>query len=278
MVAALEMNPASAGLKPASWPPATSDKRGVMVTRTDSFETLCSREKIPFGAFVMFNFGIDIADPALRNRWPKVLNYYLRTLLKCTSLTPGGNYRFSGGETLYVPVAAAPPIVSRPREKKYDKQGLIEWFNTEMIPRRTEPAGTNIDRFRYFGEQSNPNGLCGAAANFVFDESPAMLDGVQVGFVLWQQGPLFTHIANIIVPTGFRVRRFERNSSNGVDDVTPDRYRTGSNDWPTVSQFTVLDLYFKKVQSLDAWWRSVAYLGSGTLTIDSTGQFMNDVD
>ena len=249
-----------------------------MVSRQDSFEIRLFPRKIPFATFVKFNFDIDIADSALRNKWPKVLNYYLRTLLKCSSLTPGGNYRFSGGETLYVPVAVAPSPVTRPKPALMKKQDVIDWFTSEMIPRRTAPAGTNIDRFRYIMDESNPNGLCGATANFVFDESPAKLDGVQLGFVLWQQGPLFTHIANIILPAGFRVRRFVRNGSNGVDDDTPERYRTTGLEWPLVSQFTVLDLYFKRIQLLDAWWRSVAYLGSGTLTLDSNGQFMNEVD
>ncbi len=279
MVKALEMNPASAGLRPAIWPPATPDKRPVTARRTDSFETLCAREKIAFSAFIRFNFGIDVGDPALRHKWPKVLNFYLRTLLKCSLMTAGGNYRFSGGEVLYVPVAAeALPPVDKPRPKLMNKQDVIDWFKTEMIPRRTDPAGTNLNRFLYAADQSNPNGLCGAAANFVFDESPAMLAGIQIGFILWQQGPVFTHIGNVILPAGFRVRRFKKSWTGEVLDETPERFGTGGLGWPSIGQLTVLDLYFKKVQTVEQWWRAVSYMGSGTLTLDNNGQFLNDAD
>jgi hypothetical protein len=68
------------------------------------------------------------------------------------------------------------------------------------------------------------------------------------------------------------------NNDDGFTDETPVRYKPVISTWAAVSHFTVLDLYYKKVSSVERWWRDVSYAGWGTLTIDNNGQFINDAD
>lgn len=118
---ALEMSPSAAGLPIAPWPPRRTDKRPVNVSARDSFLDICNREKCDFAGLMKLNFELDIGNPAMKGKWPKIVNYYLRTKLGCSNLTPGGNYKFSGGETIYVPssgvidageivIIGAPPV------------------------------------------------------------------------------------------------------------------------------------------------------------------------
>ncbi|MCC6394562.1 MAG: hypothetical protein IT167_28460 [Bryobacterales bacterium] len=112
MPAPLVKTPASAGLAEAPWPPATANKRPVTVGAKDSFLDVCNREGCSFAALIRCNFEIDIEQPSLKGKWEWVVNYYLQTKLKCTRLTAGGNYMFSGGETIYVPTK--PPGPAQP--------------------------------------------------------------------------------------------------------------------------------------------------------------------
>src|SRR5262245_62148750 len=107
MPKALEMTPSDAGLAEAPWPPATANKRGESVLAGEGFEAFCARTKCTFADLMACNFELDINDPALKGKWQKVVNYYIRTKLGATEqqLTPGGNYKLKGGETLYVPTA-----------------------------------------------------------------------------------------------------------------------------------------------------------------------------
>ena len=178
-----------------------------------------------------------------------------------------------------VPIVPPPILNSPPKyvpKAAMNTSEVIEWFKTEIIPQRTASAGRSVENvFRDL--KSSPNGICGAAAGFVWDVQPSSLDGIQIGYVLWVKIPFVsTHIANIILPKAFRIREFERGPSNNVVDVTPPKHAGHNFDWPTVSKYTVLDLYFKKVQTLDQWWREVSYAGFGTLTLDPNGMYIND--
>ncbi len=275
VVAPLEMNPTAAGLTAVPWPPATPAKRAVQVGPTDSFTSLCVRENCSFKELIQFNFGLDIEDPALKRKWPKIINYYLRTKLRCTRLTPGGNYRFSGSETLYLP--QAPTKRKAQNHPILTVKEVIQWFEEEMIPKRTDPAGTNLNRLKYIFQYSDPNGLCGAAATFVKENEPARMEGFQIGFVLWRSAGMFTHIGNVLLPKDFKVAVFSKNSAF-VKDETPERYKPVNATWAAIRHFPVLDLYFKKVSSVERWWSAVSYAGWGTLTLDSNGQFIHEAD
>jgi hypothetical protein len=111
---ALELSPSSAGLSLAPWPPANGAKRAVTVNANDSFLDICNREKCSFADLMKLNFDIDISKPSLKGKWEKIVNFYLRTKLGCSKLTPGGNYKFSGGETIFIPAAIPPPPVPSP--------------------------------------------------------------------------------------------------------------------------------------------------------------------
>ncbi|MCC6341250.1 MAG: hypothetical protein IT166_03570 [Bryobacterales bacterium] len=183
----LVKTPASAGLAEAPWPPRDPNKRPVTVRAGDSFLDVCTREHCSFAALIRYNFEIDITQPALKGKWEWVVNYYLQTKLKCTRLTAGGNYMFSGGETIYLPsqapVPAQPPpaptvqriglrrsilrkIVRKhwsdgdsgsPMERAADKLHDISW---KMVYRGYDP-----ETGMYVGEPKSEQSIPGALAN-----------------------------------------------------------------------------------------------------------------
>ncbi|MCC6368632.1 MAG: hypothetical protein IT165_34335 [Bryobacterales bacterium] len=114
MPAPLVKTPASIGLTEAPWPPGTPNKRPATVQVGDSFLDVCNREGCSFAALIRCNFEIDIDQPNLKGKWEWVVNYYLQTKLKCTRLTAGGNYMFSGGETIYIPTQSPVPAQPAP--------------------------------------------------------------------------------------------------------------------------------------------------------------------
>src|SRR6266536_2823791 len=98
MAAPLVKTPKSVGITEAPWPPSTPNKRPTTVRAEESFLDVCKREHCTFDALMRCNFELDINQPSLKGKWEWVVNYYLQTKLSCSRLTPGGNYKFSGGE------------------------------------------------------------------------------------------------------------------------------------------------------------------------------------
>ena len=261
----------------APWPPATPDKEEVKVLAGWSFETIVQTKNISLADLLKFNFEIDIAT---QKSWPYFVNWYLREKLRCTRLTAGGNFMFSGGETLYTPLQRAPkkpPIAAMTRDE------IIDWFKTVMIPQRTASAGSSFNRIwktpqRVFGGGADPNGICGAVADYVWDKGIVLNTGpYQIGYILWHVGP-FTHVGNIIMPK-IGVKVFNKDNDLSVaTDATPRKYNNRGHDWHAVRGLTVIDLYYKEVSTVDDWWRAKSYAGWGELIIDPDGQFMNGVD
>ncbi|MEJ1161019.1 hypothetical protein [Prosthecomicrobium sp. N25] len=172
MAQALELAPAALGLAEAPWPPAAPDKRGVPVKRSESFLDVCSREKVDFARLIDLNFGIDIRSPRLAGKWQKLVNYYLRTRMGSDELTPGGNYRFKDGATIYVPTGRGAPIdlgetivVGRPPETSAGRSAL-KWSD-EIEFKSPDVRGANnavvwkvslAGKFKWAGLKSDAEG------------------------------------------------------------------------------------------------------------------------
>jgi hypothetical protein len=99
----------------AVWPPQKPDKRERTVRmivkngskpRPESLGEIAEAETIPFDTLIELNFGVR-RDPK-SDQWARIINWYLKFKLGGVPL-PDGNFRFKGGETIYVPTAAPKP-------------------------------------------------------------------------------------------------------------------------------------------------------------------------
>ena len=121
------------------------------------------------------------------------------------------------------------------------------------------------------GGGADPNGICGAVADFVYEQYQNFGGGgVSLGYILWSQPPFFTHVANVMMPVS-NVLAFEGADHTQVS--IPGAPRAMS--FREIAHCTVLDLYFKKVTTVELWWQEVSYLGWGTLTLDPNGEYIN---
>jgi len=109
-----------------AWPPRSPDKRerkvGVVVqngaTRAESLSEIAAAEKITFDQLIELNFGVRKGNPS-GDRWARIINWYLKSKLNGTRMADG-NFKFKGGETIYVPKAAAKPDTSPQAQAKKD--------------------------------------------------------------------------------------------------------------------------------------------------------------
>ncbi|MCW5747880.1 MAG: hypothetical protein KIT36_16945 [Alphaproteobacteria bacterium] len=97
------------------WPPQTADKRPRQVRvivnpngtrRAESLSEIADAEKITFDKLIDLNFGVTKGNPS-GDRWARIINWYLKTKLNAAPMADG-NFKFNGGETIYVPKAAEP--------------------------------------------------------------------------------------------------------------------------------------------------------------------------
>lgn len=153
---------------------------------------------------------------------------------------------------------------------------IVQWFVQDILPQRTGPGVPLFDRGgkvinHLSGEPADPNGICGSAANYVSEQYRGFGNDavLTVGYILWKQYPFFTHVANVIMPTpGVYMYRH-------VDDEGILMAGTSKMPFAHVRYWTVIDLYFKKVSTVEQWWRNVSYLGWGNLYLDKDGEFIN---
>lgn len=260
----------------APWPPAEPNKEEIRILAGWSLESAAAAKGLTLADLLKFNFAIDMAT---QKDWPFHVNWYLRETLKCTRTTPRGNYMFSGGEVIYAPLAKA---AKKPAYAAMTKDEIIDWFKTQMIPKRTAAAGGSFNRIwktpqRALGGGADPNGICGAVADYVWDKSPPNLGSWKIGYILWREGP-FTHVGNIIMPNS-GVKVFKRNDVEKVIDITPAKYGNREIfDWHALMGWTVIDLYYKEVTTVYDWWRDKSYAGWGELVIDPDGKYINGVE
>jgi hypothetical protein len=153
---------------------------------------------------------------------------------------------------------------------------IVQWFVQDILPMREgsgiplfDRGGKVLNHLR--GEPADPNGICGSAANFVYQEymSFGRKSTLNIGYILWKQDPFFTHVANVIMPVP-GVYMYKRLGDDGILEAG-----TSPMQYPLVKSWTVLDLYFKKVSTVGQWWQSVSYLGWGNLYLDRDGVFIN---
>ncbi len=157
---------------------------------------------------------------------------------------------------------------------------IDSWFDMTVVPKRTTFSGFSPNRISksprgiFFGNQSDANGLCGDASEFVIDAfdaaflTPFTPDGYQIGMVLWK-GYIANHIANVMLPSR---KAFMQEF----------RYVAGTLTGPTSAPTTlteaellslrVYDLYYKNRTTLGAWWAKMDGTG-GTVTVGLQHEF-----
>lgn len=265
----------------APWPPAQPNLVKQTVNAGEDLAAFCQRVGITVKDFMEVNFKIDLAD----SNWQFYFNFYMAKNNIAKAWTPNGNCKFIGGETFYV----KPPKSENPaKEKKKipkDRGEVVQWFLQDMLPLRTIGPGniTNLGFMavrgfkvldRLGGKAADPNGICGSAAEFMVEQYQAFGNKTPftLGFILWSQASVFTHVANVLMPRE-AVLEYTRDFSGTVSAKAPE----GGAVLPfvEVETWTVLDLYFKKTTTVGRWWRDVSYLGWGTMTIDASGVYIN---
>ena len=276
----------------APWPPETKDKRAVTVTAKDSLGDLATKNGMSLRDLLLLNFRVDMET---ERDWAFHVNWYLREKLRCTRLTAGGNYMFSGGETIYV---AQAPSARTPKATLHDLTtviGVKRWFLEDVVPLRTVGKGHlghNVARYAdvLFGADADagPNGLCGEAAFLVqqlfleartgdpYSDQHPVVEGFVLGQVLWngfnRDDPTSTpnHTAAILCPN-FGAKIFTKNLTNTETvDITPPKAGGRTHPYASLVALPVLDLYRMELSTLDKWWRDCSWFGWGRLTIDST--------
>ena len=268
----------------APWPPdPAKDPKGrkwepriVGNDPKESFYTIAAEKQLDPLDLVEYNF---------RTRNPKEINWYLRQYVGCFNATRDGqNYTFYGAglrpsvgdpmktkATIFIPVARPGP-----RRAPQDRGELVQWFIQEILPERTIGVGTvlvgrgNKVLDRLLGGGSDPNGICGAVADYVMEQYQNFGGGVALGYILWRKGHVFTHVANVHMPvSSVLVYEGSDHSSVSIPETTIQL------PFEQVAQWTVLDLYFKKVATVENWWRDVSYMGWGQLVLDPDGVYIN---
>ena len=103
------------------WPPQNPDKQPRTVRmipgpsgkpRAESLSEIADAEKITFDKLIELNFGVTKGNPS-GDRWARIINWYLKNKLNASRMDDG-NFRFNGGETIYVPKSAEPPKAGEP--------------------------------------------------------------------------------------------------------------------------------------------------------------------
>ena len=260
----------------APWPPSGPGLEKKIVNPGETLGDFCKRAGVTVSDFMQTNFAIDLRHPD----WQFHFNWYMKKKGIAKAWTPNGNCKFIGGETFYVKKKKSPSTAPT------DRGGAVQWFLQEVLPARTIGPGniTNgsfmksrlgkvIDRFR--GGDPDPNGICGAAADYVVEKYQDFGNQTPftMGYILWRQGPMFTHVANFLAPQ-LTVLSYTRDFAGNVAGAAPEAGYV--LPYSSVQHWTVLDLYFMKASTVENWWRAVSYLGWGTLTLDPSGQFINE--
>jgi len=152
-----------------------------------------------------------------------------------------------------------------------------DWFNDTILPKRTASPGFSANRIwksprdLVKGNTEDPDGLCGDAADFVYEQfwrdfnDYATNDGFQIGLVLWK-GALLNHMANVmLVRTKIGVQEYSWDSKKRTIAFVSGRSQYSTTEFLTLH---VYDLYYKKrATTLEAWWKARDANQSGTVKV-----------
>lgn len=162
--------------------------------------------------------------------------------------------------------------VSRPTLAKVDL-----WFNSEVLPRRTVRAGFSLNRVwkgprdLVKGNREDPDGLCGDAVMFVFEEflrkfdaSFDTADGYFLAAILWD-GTVLNHIANVMLKKDkVSTQTYRWDSVKNAAVATTEK---GQYDTKELLSLRVYDLYYKKIMNVNQWWYSLDHAKGGTIRL-----------
>ena len=152
-----------------------------------------------------------------------------------------------------------------------------DWFNDTILPKRTASAGFSANRVwksprdLVKGNTEDPDGLCGDAAAFVYEELSTesgdytTSDGYHLGLVLWK-GAITNHMANVmLVRTKIAVQQYSWDAKKRAVVSVSGKAQYGTTELLTLH---VYDLYYKnKATSLEVWWKARDASQNGTIKL-----------
>ena len=152
-----------------------------------------------------------------------------------------------------------------------------DWFNDTILAKRTASAGFSANRIwksprdLVSGNTEDPDGLCGDAAAFVYEQfwrnfnDYATSDGFNIGLVLWK-GTVLNHMANVmLLRTKIAVQEYSWDSTKRAIKLVSGKAQYSTTEFLTLH---VYDLYYKKKQTtLESWWKARDASQSGTVKL-----------
>ena len=232
--------------------------------RQENLQVLASRYGVPVQRVIELNFPGSVEDNRVV---PEIVNWYLHHHkdFGCPETQDRQNRIFRGGERIAIPrIAAAVQPVRPGLEGLPTLAQAITWFKDKIIPLRTTAAGLSSNRVftspraLIRGNTEDPNGLCGDTTLFVAEEYYRQYkdyrtsDGYIIGMILYQG--LFNHISNVWLVDG-KNRKETYTFDLPTQAVKADE-GTGQYDTKSLFKLTTFDLYLKKVQDVESWWRN----------------------
>ena len=256
------------------------------VTAVDSWWTLAALPKVQEARPGMT--ALDLCKYNFQTTSAPEINWYLRNKAGCTAATGDKkNYRFSGGEKIYLPTKNA--TAGKPKNPvaptKPSVNEVVDWFRSEVVPLRTTNAGGSPNRIyktplaRLRGNRPDPNGLCGDAQLFVSAKMRETYGGwitsnnYALGDIVWVLGdpdsPIFNlnHAANVLVP--FRHLQLQDFVWSETHHMPVPKENTSALAGRDILGLWVLDLYYKRATPLRDWWRSLSSSYAGMVRIMS---------
>ena len=164
------------------------------------------------------------------------------------------------------------------REKKLNLlSDTRKWFEQIIIPKRTARAGFSGNRLwkspraLIFGNSDDPDGICGDAASFVVENfyneygDYNTSDGFTIGLVV-RKGDILNHMANVMLQKGKvgpETYKWDNTMRRAISMApTPSSYVSSD-----LLRLSVYDLYYKKISTIEAWWRNLDSKMNGSIKI-----------
>ena len=150
------------------------------------------------------------------------------------------------------------------------------WFENVVIPMRTASSGLSLNRIWKTpravlkGNTEDPNGLCGDASAYVYEQFYADFkdygtkDAFHIGLILWE-GYIDNHMANIMLLKAKKAVQKYKWDTAKKEIVSV----SGTPQYKTAELLTlhVYDLYYKKKTNVEAWWKERNTGNGGTIKL-----------
>lgn len=153
------------------------------------------------------------------------------------------------------------------------------WFDEKILPARTASPGFSGNRIITgpraiaFGNQPDPNGVCGDAAYYVADKyvgnrdfAVYTTDGYTLGRIVWE-GLVLNHTANVMLKKGATYKQVYEMKAGGTLVLLNRAKNQEGLKKDELFALHVYDLYYKKRTTVGPWWKDLDSSYGGKLTI-----------